>query len=184
MKSFRALAPGVPFRARSTIHRHNFRHLGAIVDAALEMGIPQVSFLAADVTPSAFNRDRGVLPRAEAPPARQLLLDADEAQEFDEIVESLIRTRTRLFADGRVASGPEGLRRLSRYYRAHLGLCPFPPVDCNAPWMSVYVAPDGTGPTCFFTRRWGASGLSARGLDGLRDAGLPAQPGRRPRRDL
>jgi MoaA/NifB/PqqE/SkfB family radical SAM enzyme len=150
VKAFRALAPHIPFRARSTIHRHNFRYLGSIVDAALEMGIPQVSFLAADVAPASFNRDRGVLPRAEAPPARQLLLDADEAREFEEIVEAVIRTRRQFFADGRIASGEEGLRRLPRYYRAQLGLGPFPRVDCNAPWMSVYIAPDGTVRPCFF----------------------------------
>ncbi|HVV51167.1 MAG TPA: radical SAM protein [Polyangia bacterium] len=150
VKSFRTLAPSVPFRARSTIHRHNFRHLGDLIDAALEMGIPQVSFLAADVAPASFNRERGALPRAETPPDRQLLLDADEVREFEQVVESVIRTRPQAFAEGRVTSGPEGLRRLVRYYRAQLGLGPFPPVACNAPWMSVYVASDGTVRPCFF----------------------------------
>jgi Fe-coproporphyrin III synthase len=150
VKSFRALAPKVPFRARSTIHRHNFRHLGAIIDTALEIGIPQISFLAADVAPASFNRERGTLPRVEMPPERQLLLEADEVREFEEIVESVIRARGAALADGRVSSGPEGLRRLPRYYRARLGLGPFPPVDCNAPWISVYIAPDGAVHPCFF----------------------------------
>jgi Fe-coproporphyrin III synthase len=150
VKAFRALAPSVPFRARSTLHRHNFRHLAQIIDRALEMNIPQVSFLAADVGPSSFNRGAQRLSKVDASPARELLLDAGEVREFEEIVESVIGSHARELADGRVTPGPEGLRRLVRYYAAHLGLGPFPPVACNAPWMSVYIGADGAVRPCFF----------------------------------
>jgi Fe-coproporphyrin III synthase len=53
-------------------------------------------------------------------------------------------------AAGRVTPGPAGLRNLVRYYGAQLGLNPFPPVSCNAPWMSAYIAPDGAVHPCFF----------------------------------
>ena len=53
-------------------------------------------------------------------------------------------------AAGKVVPGPDGLRRLVRYYRAHLGLGRFPAVDCNAPWMSVMIEADGGVRPCFF----------------------------------
>ena len=150
VKAFRALVPGVPFRARSTLHRHNFRFLAQIIDQALEMEIPQVSFLAADVGPDSFNRGVQRLPKVESSPARDLLLDAAEVKEFEQVVESVIRSHARQLADGRATPGPAGLRRLVRYYAAHLGLGAFPPVACNAPWMSVYIGADGAVRPCFF----------------------------------
>lgn len=150
VKAFRALAPAIPFRARSTIHRHNFRHLGAIADTAFELGIPHVSFLAADVGPASFNRGAVSLPKADASSPRDLLLDAAEVHAFSEVVELVVRTHAGALADGRVTPGPEGLRRLVRYYAAHLGQASFPAVDCNAPWMSVFIAADGNVHPCFF----------------------------------
>lgn len=148
--AFRALARDVPIRARSTLHRHNFRYLAQIIDRAMGMDLPQVSFLAADVAPDSFNRAGPRLPQAEPSPARELLLDAPEVNDFEQVVESVIRSHSRELADGRVTPGPAGLRRLVQYYRAHLGLGAFPPVACNAPWMSVYIGADGAVRPCFF----------------------------------
>jgi hypothetical protein len=96
--------------------------LAQIIDRALEMEIPQVSFLAADVGPDSFNRGVQPLPKVESSPARDLLLDAGEVKEFDEVVESVIHSHARELAEGRATPGPAGLRRLVRYYAAHLGL--------------------------------------------------------------
>lgn len=149
LKALRAAGPNIALGARSTLHRHNFRHLGDIIAAAAELGIPRVSFLAADVGPASFNR-AGQLPPADASPAGELLLAASELAKFAAVVERAIETHRDAFATGRVSPGPEGLRNLVRYYGAHLGLNPFPAVTCNAPWMSVYVAPDGAVHPCFF----------------------------------
>ena len=98
------------------------------------MEIPQVSFLAADVGPDSFNRGVQALPKIESSPARDLLLlDAGEVKEFDDVVESVTRTHAPELADGRVTPGPAGLRRLVRYYAAHLGLGPFPPSPATRP---------------------------------------------------
>ena len=43
------------------------------------------------------------------------------------------------FASGFVAESPDKLRRLPQDYAALAGDAPFPPVSCNAPWMSVVV---------------------------------------------
>ena len=145
VKKLRALAPRLPVRARSTLHRHNFSHLPDLVAKAGELGLDQISFLAADVSSEAFNRG---LPQANE--TRGLLLDEGETLEFGRAVEAVIATQARAFAEGRVVPGPDGLRRLVQYYRAQLGLAPFPPVDCNAPWMSVMIEASGAVRPCFF----------------------------------
>lgn len=177
VKALRAAAPQIALGARSTLHRLNFRHLGEIIDAAGAIGIPRLSFLAADVGPGSFNR------QAADVSAGSLLLTEAEVREFEAVVESAIATHAAALSDGRVSPGPDGLRRLVRYYGAHLGLNPFPPVACNAPWMSVYVAADGAVHPCFFhpavgnLRRdrlrdllAGAMPSFRRGLDVARDA--------------
>ncbi len=137
------IAPGLPVRARSTLHRHNFAELPHLIDKARAMGLKQISFLSADVTSEAFGR-RDVASR------HGLLLEKDEVQRFAQVVEETIRTHARDFETGFVAESPEKLRRLPRYYSAHLGLGDFPPVACNAPWMSAVVEADGAVRPCFF----------------------------------
>jgi MoaA/NifB/PqqE/SkfB family radical SAM enzyme len=149
----RALAPRTPIRARSTIHRHNFRFLPDLVDKAMELGLGQISFLAADVSSDAFNRPGAKLPLAAddgGGPGRTLLLTEEETAELGGIIEGVIRSHRRAFDERRVVPGPDGLRRLALYYRAHLGLGPFPSVDCNAPWTSVVIEANGSVRPCFF----------------------------------
>ena len=172
VRRLRALAPSLVIRARTTVHRHNFRALREITAHALELGVTQISFLPADVSSESFNR-AGSLPMADAdskPPG--LLLSADETDELAAIVESLIATHARDLADGRVFPGPTRLRYLAAYYRAHLGLGPFPPVECNAPWTSVVIEANGALRPCFFHAPVG--NLRERSLDDLLGAAMPA----------
>ncbi|HLZ88509.1 MAG TPA: radical SAM protein, partial [Puia sp.] len=48
--------PDFRITGRTVIHRLNFRHWPAIIAAAQELGLQQISFLPADVTSEAFNR--------------------------------------------------------------------------------------------------------------------------------
>jgi Fe-coproporphyrin III synthase len=150
----RQLSPRMPIRARSTIHRHNFRFLPDLIDRAHGLGLDQISFLAADVTSDAFNRT-GKLPLAQngdgdGTSPRALLLAPEEIPVFEQIVETTIAAHGADLARGYVTPAAGGLRRLVQYYRAHLGLAPFPEVDCNAPWMSVLVEASGDVRPCFF----------------------------------
>jgi MoaA/NifB/PqqE/SkfB family radical SAM enzyme len=142
--ALRRLAPTVVIRARSTIHRHNFRFLRALVAKARELGVDQISFLAADVTSDAFNR----APNGPSPSG--LLLAPGEVDELEAEIESLVRTEADALADRKIVPGAEGLRRLARYFRAQLGQGELPPVDCNAPWASVFIGADGSVRPCFF----------------------------------
>lgn len=151
VQRLRALAPRLPVRARSTIHRHNFRVLPELIAKARAMGLDQISFLAADVDSDSFGR-AGL---AAASDVRRLLLDADQADELRRVVERTLRERAADFASGFVAEPPEKLRRLPQYYAAHLGRGPFPEVLCNAPWASAVVEADGSVRPCFFHPRVG-----------------------------
>ncbi|HUR22087.1 MAG TPA: radical SAM protein [Vicinamibacterales bacterium] len=135
--------PGTRITARVTLHRANFRDLIRLVDAALAMGVQQVSFLAADLGSGAFgprnNQTLAALP-----------LNSDEVREFRGIVETCIAARAVEFWSGFIAESPERLRRLPQYYAAHLGEGPFPANRCNAPSVSVVVEADGTVRPCFF----------------------------------
>jgi MoaA/NifB/PqqE/SkfB family radical SAM enzyme len=151
IRKFRSIAPQVPLRARSTLHRHNFRELPNLIEEARGLGLNQISFLAADVTSEAFGR---LNMRTEAS-TRGLLLSEQEVDEFARVVESTIQTHALDFATRFVAESPEKLRRLPKYYAAQLGMGEFPPVSCNAPWVSAVIEADGAVRPCYFHRSIG-----------------------------
>ena len=139
----RALSPEMPVSARSTLHRLNFRELPQLIEHARAMSLDSISFLAADVVSGAFGR-------RETPDPAALALTPDEIAEFDEVIERTITDRADDFSSGFVAESPEKLRRLPHYYAAVAGLGPFPPVQCNAPYMSVVIEANGAVRPCFF----------------------------------
>lgn len=142
-RKLRLLSPQLPVRARSTLHRRNFRELPRLIDKAKSLGLTQISFLAADVASEAFGR------RAETS-TRDLLLTESEVEEFERLVEETLLSHAQDFRSRFVAESPEKLRRLPRYYAAQLGLGPFPPVACNAPWASAVIEADGGVRPCYF----------------------------------
>lgn len=139
----RTLNPALPVTARTTLHRMNFRDLPRIVEHARALAVDGISFLAADLGSSAFGRE---LRR----PGASLALTREEVVEFADILERTIVERSDEFACGFIAESAAKLRRLPQYYAALLGLAPFPPVQCNAPYMSVVIEADGTVRPCFF----------------------------------
>ncbi len=143
-RKLKRVAPTLPLRARSTLHRHNFRELPHLIDRARALGLDQISFLAADVTSEAFGRAR-----AESS-TRGLLLNPAEVEEFTRVVDETIQSHAEDFRTRFVAESPEKLRRLPKYYAAQLGLGPFPPIACNAPWVSAVVEADGAVRPCYF----------------------------------
>jgi MoaA/NifB/PqqE/SkfB family radical SAM enzyme len=136
-------APSIPVKARATLHKANFRDLPRLVRKAREVGLDGISFLAADVTSSAFGR--------QGPPSTKgLILDEKEIAEFRGLVEEVIARESEAFRTGFIAESPEKLRRLPSYYAALRGMGSFPGVFCNAPWVSAVVEADGSVRPCFF----------------------------------
>jgi len=132
-----------PIAARSTVQRANFRHLRDTARTAKTLGLRSISFLAADVASTAFNRPNGW------PPERQsgIALAADDLPFLDAEIERLLDE----WEDaGLLADSPEKLRRIARHFRAYLGLCEPAAPKCNAPWVSAVVETDGTIRPCFF----------------------------------
>jgi Fe-coproporphyrin III synthase len=172
VRRLRSLVPGLMIRARSTLHRHNFRYLRQLIAKSVDMGLSQISFLAADVTSESFNRSRQ-LPLLEDAGARApaLILSAEETDEMENVVEEVIRSCAGELAERKVVPGPSGLRRLVAYYRAHLGRGQFPPVDCNAPWTSIVIEGNGAVRPCFFHPSVG--NLRERPLDELLTSAMP-----------
>jgi Fe-coproporphyrin III synthase len=147
VRRIKELRSTLPVRARSTLHRRNFRALPDLIDKATRMGLDQISFLAADSLSDSFGR---ASLSARARP-EGLLLDAAEADELEEVIEKSLVVHGAAFREGRVAEQGDRLRRLAAYYRAHARPgSGFPVVRCNAPWASAVVESDGTLRPCFF----------------------------------
>jgi MoaA/NifB/PqqE/SkfB family radical SAM enzyme len=149
--ALKALAPSFRVSARCTLQRANYFDLPNIIQAAHELGLDQVSFLAADVSSTAFNRPTPW----EDERAAEVALNPDEAAEFERLVEETIRGYRPDFASGFIAESPDKLRRLPRYFAALHGEREFPPTRCNAPWVSTVIEADGTVRPCFFHRALG-----------------------------
>jgi Fe-coproporphyrin III synthase len=131
--------PGYPVAARCTVQKQNTAALVATAEAARRMGLRSISFLAADLTSTAFNRPD------PWPESRQteVALDLDDLTALDREIDLLPR-------DGFVLESPEKLRRIANHFRAHLGLAPFTAPRCNAPWVSAVWESGGTIRPCFF----------------------------------
>lgn len=144
--ALKALDPGFRVTARTVIQRANYADLPGIIDTAAALGLDQISFLAADVSSTAFNRPA---PWGEER-VSGIALSRDEVEAFARILEQVIAERADAFASGFIAESPDKLRRLPRYFAALYGDGAFPPVQCNAPWVSAVVEADGTVRPCFF----------------------------------
>ena len=137
--------------ARCVIQKANFKDLPNIVDAAKDIGLDQISFLNADVSTDAFNRPN----LWEDEKVGEVKLSLQEVAQFKEIIENLIKTHSKDFKSGYIAESPEKLRRFYNYYAAFHGLCDFPTVTCNAPWVSTVIEADGSVRPCFFHAKIG-----------------------------
>ena len=140
------LDPGFKITARTVIHRLNFRHWPAIIESAKEMGLDQISFLPADVSSHAFNRE--VLWSEQR--QNEILPGENELTELKSITENVIDLFAADFNTYFIAESREKIRNIHKYYAAIYGKNPFPYKKCNAPWVSTVVEADGTVRPCFF----------------------------------
>ncbi|HET7841471.1 MAG TPA: radical SAM protein [Terriglobia bacterium] len=144
--ALRRRRPAIAVRARCTVQKRNFRRLRATVEAARELGLNSVSFLAADVTTGAFNRPEGWPEDRRA----EVALEPEEVKELAEEVEALILERQEEIHSGFVVENAAKLRRIVLHFHAQIGqTAPVAP-RCNAPWVSAVVESDGTVRPCFF----------------------------------
>jgi MoaA/NifB/PqqE/SkfB family radical SAM enzyme len=147
VSALRAHAPERPrLIARSVVQRLNYACLAETIRAAREAGFDEISFLAADVWSTAFNRPEPW----SAERQQQVAVPAGELAELGRAVARAVAAEARAFAEGFVTGGEPGLARIVAYYQALAGADEFPPVRCNAPWVSAVLELDGRVRPCFF----------------------------------
>ncbi len=146
VQAVKTLQADFPISARCVIQRHNFADWPNIIESARQMGLDKISFLPADVSSEAFNRpDPWSEERIE-----DVKLSQAELPQLNAVIEALIADYAADFAGGFIVESPQKIRRIYQYYAAFYGQAGFPPVRCNAPWVSAVVEADGTVRPCFF----------------------------------
>lgn len=138
--------PAFKINARTVIHRLNFRKWPAIIESAKETGVDHISFLPADVSSHAFNRE--VLWDQE----RQLdvAIHENELSDLKHMVDEVIGNYKEEIRSGFIMESLEKLNKIFVYYCALHQLCEFPYKQCNAPWVSTVIEADGNVKPCFF----------------------------------
>jgi len=120
--------------------------LRKIIQSAKEIGLTSISFLAADLTSTAFNRPDGWLPDR----VNRVALMPEEVDTLAAEVEDLIEEHPSDLDSGFVAENPDKLRRIVQHFRAHLGRDEQVAPRCNAPWVSAVIESSGDVRPCFF----------------------------------
>ena len=146
VQHIKSIVSAFPISARTVIHRLNYGHWALIIDAAREMGLNSISFLPADVSSNAFNREQAWLPEKQ----NELLIPLEDLPELNHMIDHLIANYKYSFDTGFIAESPEKISKIYGYYAAFHGLNPFPFKKCNAPWVSTVIEADGTVRPCFF----------------------------------
>ncbi len=144
--ALRAVRKDMPISARSTVQKNNFRQLPRTVDAAKELGLDSISFLAVDATSTAFNREDGWNDSQQA----RVMLTSEEVAELETCLDRMSIECAEAFQSGFIQESPEKLRRVVRHFRSALGEVEAVAPKCNAPWVSAVVESDGTVRPCFF----------------------------------
>ena len=144
--ALRKVRRDIRITARSTVQKANHHCLWETAGAAQWLQLDGISFLAVDLTSTAFHRAR-VWPVSRQ---EQIGISRSELPRLEDQVEMLIREAEREFGFGFVIESAEKLRRIVGHFRAHLGLQPPESPVCNAPWVSAVIEADGTVRPCFF----------------------------------
>lgn len=146
-----AINPKYRITARTVIHRLNFWNWASIIHEAKHMGLQQISFLPADVTSHAFNRQMAW----EEPRQHEILLSQKELPELQSVITRLISEHKADFDSRFISESPGKIQHIYDYYAAFYELNPFPAKKCNAPWVSAVIEADGNVRPCFFHETMG-----------------------------
>ncbi|MCW3090205.1 MAG: Radical domain protein [Ferruginibacter sp.] len=146
IQEIRSLSPGYRIGSRTVIHRLNFNKWIPLLISAKIIGISQVSFLPADVSSHAFNRQQAW----DVGRQEEILLSEDQLPALQMIIKTIVEDWKFEFESGFIAESPLKLQQIHDYYSAFYGKNPFPYKKCNAPWVSTVVEADGTVRPCFF----------------------------------
>jgi len=136
---------------RCVIQRYNYADFINIVKAAQALGLDQMSFLAADISTTAFNH----LEPWTKERVSEVALSEKETGDFENILTDSFGKLKHEYKTKFIAEGPHKMMRLVQYYRAVNGFGDFPETVCNAPWVSAVIESDGRVMPCFFHKPYG-----------------------------
>jgi Fe-coproporphyrin III synthase len=149
--ALKAARPGFRVTGRTVLQKQNFRCFPDIVQAAKNMNLDQISFLAADVSSQAFNRPD---PWSEDRKS-EVALTPEEAEELEAILRRSWVDFKADFVTGFIAESQNKLLNIVEHYRAANGQGNFPEKKCNAPWVSAVIESTGDVLPCFFHKPYG-----------------------------
>jgi len=139
-------APSMKITCRTTVQKANHLHLRDTVAAAKLLQLDSISFLPADVTSTAFNREKGwPVHKQDA-----VALTPHELMELRTEIELLIIRNSDDIQSNYVVENPAKLRRLAFRFHEYLQGIEGNAPQCNAPWVSAVVDVDGSVRPCFF----------------------------------
>ena len=142
----RGYRPDMPICGRTTVQKLNHAYLRVTVDAAKSLRLDSISFLPADITSGAFNRQQGWTEERQS----EVALTHDELRTLEVEIENLITTHHEDIRSGFIVESGAKLRRVADRFREHLYRVPPKSPRCNAPWVSAVVDVDGSVRPCFF----------------------------------
>jgi Fe-coproporphyrin III synthase len=146
IRALRQARAGMTIRARCTVQKENHHSLRATIACAKETGFDSISFLAADLTSSAFNRPEGWGQQRQ----HQIALNAEEIEALHSEIEQLISQCSAELNSGFIVESASKLRKIVHHFRAHFGQVPDVAPRCNAPWVSAVIDASGEVRPCFF----------------------------------
>lgn len=144
--AIRAINPQYRITCRTVIHRLNFSIWSDIINSAKTIGLNQISFLPADVSSSAFNRETIWSEERQ----HEILPNLKELEQLNYVVQQLHQNHAEDFDNRFIAESRDKIMDIFRYYAAFYGFNDFPYKKCNAPWVSTVVEADGNVRPCFF----------------------------------
>jgi MoaA/NifB/PqqE/SkfB family radical SAM enzyme len=146
VQALRKSRPEMQISARTTVQKANCHSLRETARAAKRLQLNGISFLAVDLTSTAFNRPLAWPVSRQA----EMGLSPDELAILENEIAGLILDSDREYPHDFIAESPEKLQRIVRHFRVQLGLAAAEAPMCNAPWVSAVIDVDGTVRPCFF----------------------------------
>jgi len=151
VKELKRQRPDISIGGRCTVQKLNHCSLCATAVSARDIGLSSISFLAADVSSSAFNRHSA----ASSESREQVALNAREVEALAEEVQRLVHEHACDLDSGFILESPAKLERIVQHFRAYREQVEPVAPRCNAPWVSVVIEADGHVRPCFFHRPLG-----------------------------
>ena len=151
VRAIKELDPGFRTTGRTVLQKQNFSDFAAIIRTAQQLGLDQISFLAADVSSEAFNRANPWNDEKVS----EVALSKEEIDELEGIMKISFVEFKGEFKRKFIAESEEKLMDICLYYRALYGKTRFPKKKCNAPWVSAVIESNGDVRPCFFHKSYG-----------------------------